>query len=430
MITQTRLFELKPSVAMKKALDRNCDYRRYCWNLALETWNKLYFSRQVLFTPQLKKKLKKFHEELKKHPHKKPNVFFDEYDYSQLLNNPAPNERRVRDLLVANKEDWQYSYSAHLLQLTVKDLANAWKNYFNKAQPDWGKPRFKSKKNPRQGFKSDQAKIKDGCLLLEKPRKYQGNWEPLPLSEQPLSNKFGVVSVYREKGKYYAAIPFKVEDKQALPKTGKYTGIDVNVNHFDYLDGRQLVVPKKLFKSFDKIKFYQRQLAKKRVVNGQITGTQSKRYEKVRTKLNREYAKAKNIQYDLMHKFTTSLVKEYDQLVIEDLSVKDMLMSHVASKGMHQSMFGLFRQLITYKCQWYGKELILANKLYPSTQRCAKCGNVKKGAEKITLQGNKKHSTRHDQYICYKCGYRNDRDANAVLNLTYLVNHPELNRVL
>lgn len=62
-----------------------------------------------------------------------------------------------------------------------------------------------------------------------------------------------------------------------------------------------------------------------------------------------------------------------------------MMMTHVASKGMQRSLFSKFRQILTYKCAWYGKELILADESYPSTQRCAKCGYIKKGGEKITL---------------------------------------------
>src|SRR5699024_7256435 len=56
------------------------------------------------------------------------------------------------------------------------------------------------------------------------------------------------------------------------------------------------------------------------------------------------------------------LVNNYDQIVIEDLAVKEMMMTHVASKGMQRSLFSKFRQILTYKCDWYGKELILADK--------------------------------------------------------------------
>lgn len=156
---------------------------------------------------------------------------------------------------------------------------------------------------------------------------------------------------------------------------------------------------------------------------------------KTRAKLQACYKKAGNIQNDLIQKFTTELIKGYDKIVIENLSVKGMLMSHVASKGVHRSMFGEFKQILTYKCDWYGKELILANKLYPSTQRCAACGNVKKGDEKITLYGNKKHGTKHNEYVCYneKCPNYNkvvDRDKNAMLSLLALAEHPELNKAL
>lgn len=102
----------------------------------------------------------------------------------------------------------------------------------------------------------------------------------------------------------------------------------------------------------------------------------------MRIKLQRDYRKTANIQNDLLQQFTTKLVDNYDQIVIEDLAVKQMMMTHVASKGMQRSLFSRFRQILTYKCDWYGKELILADKTYPSTQRCAKCGYVKTGNEK------------------------------------------------
>ena len=194
------------------------------------------------------------------------------------------------------------------------------------------------------------------------------------------------------------------------------------------------VLPKKLDRTYKKIKHYQRQLAKKRVQNGEAA-CESKNYLKTKAKLQAYYRKASNIQNDLMQKFTTELVKDYDKIVIENLSVKGMLMSHVASKGVHRSMFGKFKQILTYKCDWYGKDLILANKLYPSTQRCAACGNVKKGDDKITLYGDKKHGTKHNEYVCYneKCPNYNkvvDRDKNAMLSLLALTEHPELNHAL
>ena len=56
----------------------------------------------------------------------------------------------------------------------------------------------------------------------------------------------------------------------------------------------------------------------------------------MRTKLQKDYRKVANIQNDLLQKFTTKLVDNYNQIVVEDLAVKEMMMTHVASKGMLQ----------------------------------------------------------------------------------------------
>lgn len=381
---KTQVVKLKVNKTMQKYLDALCDYRRYCWNKGLETWQLMYEAHSL---------------------NKQDNL--------------SPNERRVRDELVANKADWQYDLSARCLQLAVKDLANAWKNFFDKAQPDWGTPSFKSKKAPRQGFKTDRAKIVNGKLRLDKPRSISKEfWFDLSSYEALKMSEVKVVSIFKEKNAYYAALPYE-EEVSGKSKTHQKTAVDVNVGHFNYTDGQINVLPAKLQKLYKRIKHYQRMLARKREVNGK-SAVKSNNYFAVRTKLQRDYRKVANIQNDLLQKFTTNLVDDYDQIVIEDLAVKEMMMTHVASKGMQRSLFSKFRQILTYKCDWYSKELILADKTYPSTQRCAECGYVKKGDEKITLQGNKKHGTKHNEYICYECGYSNDRDENAVLNLLAL----------
>jgi putative transposase len=384
MTIKTQVVKLKVNKTMQKHLDALCDYRRYCWNKGLETWQLMYEAHTL-----------------------------------NQKDNPSPNERRVRDELVANKADWQYDLSARCLQLAIKDLANAWKNFFDKSQPDWGIPSFKSKKAPRQGFKTDRAKIINGKLRLDRPRSIsKESWFDLKGYEALKMDEVKVVSVFKEKDNYYAALPYE-EEIELKAKTQQKTAVDVNVGHFNYTEGPINILPAKLQKLYKRIKHYQRMLARKREVNGKLA-TKSNNYFAVITKLQRDYRKAANIQNDLLQKFTTKLVNNYDQIVIEDLAVKEMMMTHVASKGMQRSLFSKFRRILTYKCDWYGKELILADKTYPSTQRCAACGYVKKGEEKITLQGNKKHGTKHNEYVCYECGYKNDRDENAVLNLLAL----------
>ena len=381
---RTQKVRLYPNRTMKKVLDDLCDYRRYCWNQGLALWNDMYDASLISEDKEL-----------------------------------LPNERKVRKELVANKEDWQYQLSSRCLQLASLDLGKAWKNFFNKAQPDWGKPRFKSKKAPRQGFKTDRAKIVNGKLRLDKPHGIK-KWYDIRLKgAKSLKGELKVVSIYRENGKYWASLPFETEIESKV-KTGKKTAVDVNVGHFNYTEGQIKTLPSSLKNLYERIKHYQRLLAKKRKVNGK-KAIKSNNYVATKAKLQRDYRKVANIQHDIVQKFTTKLVNDYDEIVIEDLDVKKMQMSHVASKGLQRSMFGYFRQVLNYKCQWYGKKIILADRFYPSTQRCSQCGFVKTGEDKISLDGNMKHKTKHNEYVCYECGAVINRDENAVMNLMALI---------
>ena len=403
--------ELYPNEHMKKYLDKQCDYRRYCWNKGLELWNVLYEQRTISLPTALKIKIKASVKD------KKIKFTKAETDLRKLF--PAPNERNVRDELVANKEDWEYENSSRVQQLAVKDLADSWNRYLKKSQDKVNKPKFKSKKNSKQGFKTDSAYIEDNKLYLDKPHKYRGNWSPIRFKGGNISDgKIKLCSITRIKGHYIATISIETEGT-SINKTGKNTAVDANVDHFDYTEGICTLRPKDLDKLYSDVKHYQRKLARKRKENGK-NAIQSKSYQKTRVKLQRTYSRIQNIQNDILHKFTTMLYTEYDKVVIEDLSVKKMMMSKKA-KNLHRSLFGRFRQFMEYKAIKFDKELIIADKYYPSTQRCSCCGHIKTGEDKITLQGNKKYGTNHYEYECYECGYKDNRDHNAVLNLLALI---------
>lgn len=375
-IVKVNKVRLYPNAEMRRVLDENCDYRRFCWNKGLETWNAMHQASKASDDA------------------------------------PKPGRFNVCNALVAAKEDWQYELSSRVLQKTIADLAIAWKNFFDKAQPDWGRPKFKSKKAPRQGFKTDRAKIVNGKLRLDKPYKTPHEWSDIKIKGlRAIDGELRLASIYREGNRYYAALTFKTSC-QTQSISNRKTAVDCNVGHFDYSEGKVSTLPPRLKRHYAKIKHYQRQLSRKEKT--------SHNYAKTRTKLQREYAKVSAIQHDLVQKFTTHLVTTYGKIVIEDLDVKRMQMSHVASKGLHRSLFGYFRQVLTYKCDWYGNTLIVADRCYPSTQRCSACGFVKTGDDKITLTGNAKHSTKHNEYICYECDYHDDRDRNAVKNLLAL----------
>ena len=402
---QVRLY---PNKTMKTILDSLCDYRRYCWNQGLELWDAFYDARLIGLSDELRSKIKA--------SLKDKTIEFSEEEQALRALFPAPSERKVRDELVAQKVDWQLALSPRVLQLAIKDLASAWNLFFNNPKTA-NKPGFQSRKKPKQGFKTDQARIKDGRLVLDQPRAYKGEWSSIRFKGANIPDgKLKLCAVTRTKGKYIATITIDVEIV-ALSNTGKKTAVDANVDHFDTTEGQTRLKPESLDPLYKRVRIYQRQLARKRKVNKNYR--HSKGYQATRAKLQVTYERIRNIQNDLLHKFTTDLYREFDTIVIEDLDVKGMQMKKKA-KNLHRSLFGRFRQFMEYKAEKFGKTLIIADRFYPSTQRCSNCGHIKTGDEKITLSGNAKHGTKHHEYVCYECGYEDDRDHNAVLNLLAL----------
>ena len=208
---RTQKVKLYPNQTMKKVLDELCDYRRYCWNQGLALWNDMYDASVILADKKQR-----------------------------------PNERKVRNELVANKADWQYQLSSRCLQLAISDLGKAWKNFFNKSQPDWGKPQFKSKKAPHQGFKTDQAKLVNGRLRLDKPHGVKDIWSDIKFKgARNLTGELKVVSIYRETGQYWASLPLEMT-VPLKPKTGAKTAVYVNVGHFNYTAGQINTLPSHL----------------------------------------------------------------------------------------------------------------------------------------------------------------------------------------
>lgn len=412
--------KLYPNQTMAEVLDSLCDYRRYCWNQGLDVWNDLYDQRVEMVPADLREKSQL--------AIKDKSIVFSKEEQELLNLFPSPSHHVVQNILVADKADWQYRLSSRVLQLTVKDLAHAWSAFFNSKKPSKkgskkkkrkvGKPSFRSKKNLKQGFKTDRASVKNGKLVLDKPHGYKDAWYSIPFKGYDLPDgKIKHCAITKIGNSYYVSIIIDCP-KRSLSKTGKKTAIDANVNHFDYTDGSFAVCPKELDCLYAQIKHYQRLLARKRHENGK-NATRSKQYFKVKTKLQKCYQRVTAIQNDLLHKFTTMIYQTYDTVVIEDLDVQAMQMKKKA-KNLHRSLFGRFRVYMEYKAIKFDKTLILADPFYPSTQRCSNCGHIKTGDDKIELDGNKKHGTKHNEYICYSCGFVADRDQNAVLNLLAL----------
>ena len=101
-------------------------------------------------------------------------------------------------------------------------------------------------------------------------------------------------------------------------------------------------------------------------------------------------------------------------IVIEDLNVMGMMKNHHLAQAISDSSMGELRRQIEYKAQWHGNEVLVADKWYPSSKMCSKCGAVK---ETLSLSER--------TYTCNVCGNVIDRDLNAALNLAALAQTAE-----
>lgn len=170
---------------------------------------------------------------------------------------------------------------------------------------------------------------------------------------------------------------------------------------------------KKLEKS---LKRQQRKLSRKyeslKIRNKNI----KKRGEKSATRQNiqKQIAKVQklhhtlaNIREDYTHKVICEIVKiKPSYITIEDLNIRGMMKNKHLSKAIAQQKLSEFRRILTYKCNWLNIELRIVDRWYPSSKTCHSCGNIKKDL---------KLSDR--VYVCSECGYIEDRDYNASLNL-------------
>lgn len=107
-----------------------------------------------------------------------------------------------------------------------------------------------------------------------------------------------------------------------------------------------------------------------------------------------------------MHNLTTMLVNNYDVICIENLNASGMLQNHKLAGSVYDASFSMFRNQLEYKCRWYGKELIVIDRFYPSSKTCSRCG-----------WKNKDLKLSDRTFVCKDCGMEIDRDLNAAINI-------------
>ena len=397
-------------------------YSRYLYNKAIVVQKELWI---------------KYKEEKEKYENfdllddKEKKIFYSKY---------YPHMSLVRDNMVRTKEKWEYNYASKLIESVATDVVKAIKNALNPKMPNHKMPKFKKKKNQKMSFAFEGIRIsKNNELLIPKATTSQLTGikpsNPIIFSKIRMGEKLrfsgkitGATVNCNRNGKWFVSFTVKLDEESERKYRLRFDkdrsnkpecGIDANIRGFRYnkVEGGYedwATINKELLNQYRLIKHYSRVLSKKRL--GNKDWKRSKTYAKMKTKLSKSYARAYNLQEEILNKFIQYLNENYSSVTIEDLDVNGMKMNRRMCKSLHRSLFGRFKQKIEVKFNQTNIEFIKADRFYPSTQRCSSCGHVKTGEDKLGLSGDK-HGNKHNEYKCYSCGEILERDDNAVENL-------------
>lgn len=317
---------------------------------------------------------------------------FNSYDKDS---NPKPKIIIKSDLII--DKPWLNEISAAAIQQKIRDFQEITNQFFSKTRKKKiGRPSFK-KKSGNQSYRLPNQKfsLKDNKIRLEKI-----GWVKISIDRNiPDNSKMLSCTISMNCcGQYFVSILVDV----VIPnkgKTGKSVGIDLGLKSFATLSDGVVI---------DNIKFFrekQSEIAKiQRHLSRKNKG--SNRHRKNKIKIARLYNKIANRRNNFLHNVTTSLVNNYDVICIEDLNVSGMLSNHKLAKAISDTSFSMFRSMLEYKCNWYGKELVVIDRFYPSSKTCSKCGWKK---EDLTLSDR--------VFKCENCGIEIDRDLNAAINI-------------
>ena len=133
----------------------------------------------------------------------------------------------------------------------------------------------------------------------------------------------------------------------------------------------------------------------------------SHNWERQRKRVAKVHQRIQDRRKDFIEKLTTRLVENFDVIVVEDLSVKAMQQNGNLARHIGQAGWNQIVRRLRDKCEWYGRTLVIADKWFPSSQRCSECGHV---------SGKKPLDVR--DWTCPECGEHHDRDINAAKNLS------------
>ena len=317
----------------------------------------------------------------------------------------------MKDLVfLKNQYPWLREADAIALQSTVEDIDEAYRNFFRgcKTGKRIGYPRFKTKRNPKQSYRTKavgnniQIDHEHGRVKLRKL-----GWVKIRLSKRVSGRILNATVSKSTSGKYFLAICWTDVDIHSLPATGQAAGIDLGLKYLAvFSDGQKIDNIRVMKQGEARLARAQRRLSRKQ--------KGSHRYAKQAKRVAVIHEKISNQRSDWNHKLTTAIIREYDTIGIEDLNIKGLLRNHKSAKSISDAGWGEIRRQLEYKSQWYGRNLVIADRFFPSSQICHCCGYRNPGVKDLKVRS----------WICPNCHTVHDRDVNAAINLKeYALSH-------
>jgi len=329
-----------------------------------------------------------------------------EYKETGKSSNAIEQNRQLNQL---KKTDfpWMYDVSKAAPQEALRNLDKAYDNFFRRVKNGEkpGFPKFKSKKAWKSSFRLTGS-IQVTNTHIKLPRI---GW--LKLKEQGYVPTDGLhilhVTISEAAGRWFVSVQCK-QEMEITRAIGDPVGIDLGIKDLAVTsDGQRFENPKPLEKAQAKLRQLQRELSRRK--------KGGKNQEKTRGKIAGTHYRIANIRRDTLHKATSGIVAKTKPenarpsvVVLEDLNVAGMLANRCLAQAISDVGFAEFRRQLDYKTIWYGSELLIADRWFPSSRLCRYCGCIN-SALKLSDR----------EWTC-DCGAVHNRDENAAINLKNL----------
>jgi putative transposase len=301
---------------------------------------------------------------------------------------------------------WMYECSKCVAQAALQDLDDAFVRFFRRCKENKkgkkGFPKFRARKDGIGSFRLyGRISVTNSHVRLPKI-----GWVKLKEENYLPTSGTKVLSAIISQRVGCWFISLVVEEENQDHQKVKYddhsiVGVDLGIKTLAVCsDGAVFDSPNLLSDNRRKLRRLQKSLSRKK--NG------SNNWRKAAKRVARFYHRIANIRSDSLHKITTHLTRTKSVVVIEDLNIRGMLKNHhwagaISDAGLYQ-----FRRQLEYKGLWYGCQIIVADRFYPSSKTCSDCGFVNQA---LTLNDR--------TWTCPVCGCIHDRDFNAAVNLEH-----------